>query len=554
MIRKLTGFALLLLMLGVGLVQAQEPGAEGVGDSYYPGLGNGGYDVQSYALDLTVTMASNTLDGLATITAIATEDLSSFNLDFLGFEISALTVNGAPAEFTRDGAELTITPAASLTADTEFVVTVAYGGVPGEGVDEEAAQFSQGWQYFEDKVMVAGEPSGASTWFPVNEHPSDKALYSYRVTVDEPYTVAANGLMQETIEVDDDTNTYVFESAHPMASYLTTVNIAEFDFETQEGPNGLPIRNYFESSINEQQLASFQKTPEMMEVFIEHYGPYPFEVYGVMVMDLPLGFALETQTLSVFGSSFTDEFVVAHELSHQWFGNSVTPAQWQDIWLNEGFANFSEILWLEHSEGEAAMNARIRSQYSGLIEFGEIPPLSKEEFIGFLQQNVADELSIETARRVIELTFPKFTPEEIEALLTAGDGETIPGQDFIAAVNTLEFEEVSLNELGRAFGFLPTPPGSPSPDNLFNQGVYQRGGLTLVALRAKVGDDLFFEILKTYQDRFKYSNATTADFVGVAEEISGQELSDFFDAWLYAGEMPDIPELKLFRVDFVPES
>lgn len=553
MTRKVSIFALLLILIGSGLIHAQDPGDEGVGDDYYPNLGNGGYDVQTYELDLTVDMAENFVEATATIQALATQDLSSFNLDFWGMEISEITVDGTAAEFTREGGELTITPAEPLTTDAEFTVTVAYSGVPGEGLEEAGAQYSEGWQYFRDKVMVAGEPSGASTWFPVNEHPSDKALYSYRITVDEPYSVAANGLLQETIEVDDDTNTYVFESAHPMASYLTTVNIADFELVTQEGPDGIPIRNYFEKGISEQNLAAFQKTPEMMALFIEKFGPYPFETYGVMVLDLPLGFALETQTLSVFGSSFTNEGVVAHELSHQWFGNSVTPAEWNDIWLNEGFANFSEILWTEHSDGEAAMNSHIRSQYGGLIQFGEIPPLSKPDFITFLQQNVADDLSLETARDVLHLVFPKLTEEEIDALLTAADEDSIAATDYIAAVETLEFETVDLGDLGRAYGFLPTPPGSPGPDSLFNQGVYERGGMTLVALRAKLGDEVFFNILRTYQDRFKYSNATTADFVAVAEEVSGEALAEFFDGWLYATEMPDIPELKLYRQDFLPQ-
>lgn len=556
--------SLLLVMLLAGIAQAQQPGDEGIGDPYYPTLGNGGYDVQHYTLEIAVDMEDNFIDGQATIEAAATQDLSQFNFDFLGMNISEITVNGAAAEFAREGAELIIIPAEALTADAMFTVTVAYSGVPGEGLPSGLAEFSQGWQHYVNKIFVAGEPSGASTWYPVNEHPSDKATYTFRVTVDEPYSVAANGLQTEMIEVDEDTNTYVFEPQYPMASYLVTVNIAQFDYETQDGPDGILIRNYFESSINEQALAAFKKTPEMMAVFIEKYGPYPFETYGVMVINLPLGFALETQTLSVFGASFAGEGVVAHELSHQWFGNSVTPLRWQDIWLNEGFANFSEILWIEHSQGEAAKNARIRSQYNGLIQGSALPPLTKADFLDFLNQLPVQTLSKADAKAMLLDVLPEIPADQIETLIDATPRDPILWSDILLTAQILDFSEVQLTAasvtrmftvlgLEEYLGFLPTPPGDPGPNALFNQGVYQRGGMTLIALRAKVGDDVFFEILRTYHDRFKYGNVTTEDFVGVAEEISGMELSDFFQDWLYGEEIPDIPELNLLRSDFVQQ-
>lgn len=552
-----------LLLLIAGMAQAQEPGEEGIGDPYYPNLGNGGYDALHYTLDVTFDMETNFIEGITTLEAAATEDLSSFNLDFLGMDISEITVNGAAAEFTRDDAELIITPAEPLAADSEFTVTVAYSGVPGEDLPAGLAEFSQGWQHYVNKVFVAGEPTGASTWYPVNEHPSDKATYTLRVTVDEPYSVAANGLQTDMIEVDEDTNTYVFEPEHPMASYLVTVNIARFDYETQEGPDGILIRNYFESSINQQSLVAFKKTPEMMEVFIEKYGPYPFETYGVMVINLPLGFALETQTLSVFGASFAGEGVVAHELSHQWFGNSVTPLRWQDIWLNEGFANFSEIVWIEHSEGVAAATAQIRSQYSGLVLVSALPPLSKADFLDFLNQLPAQTVSKADAKSILIDVLTDVPAEQIETLIDATPRDPILWSDVLMTAQILEYGDVQLSGasitnmftllgLEEYLGFLPTPPGNPGPDSLFNQGVYQRGGMTLVALRAKVGDDTFFDILRTYHDRFKYGNVTTEDFIGVAEELSGLELDEFFQTWLYEENIPDIPELDLFREDFLP--
>jgi len=219
---------------------------------------------------------------------------------------------------------------------------VSYSGMPGE-FNRRGDGYPVSWNSYDDGVMVAGEPAGSSGWYPVNEHPLDKATYSYRITVPAPYSVAANGQLINTISNPDDTSTFVWKSAWPMASYLATVNIAVFDVETEDGPNGVLIRNYFEENISQRTRSTFDRQAEMIEFFNEVFGPYPFSAYGAVVHNLDLGFALETQTLSLFGRR-TGEGVVAHELAHQWFGNSVSLKSWQDIWLNEGFASYAEIL------------------------------------------------------------------------------------------------------------------------------------------------------------------------------------------------------------------
>ncbi|NLX11053.1 MAG: M1 family metallopeptidase [Chloroflexi bacterium] len=486
--RKITAILLVVLLSTIpGFALAQEPegqpGASGLDDTYYPELGNGGYDVLHYTLDLTVDVKANEVVGEAVIEAEATQNLSTFNLDFLGFEISALTVNGAPAGFTRSGRELVITPAATLPEGEPFTVTVSYTGSP----DPEAAgaiPFLTGWNHFGDGIFVASEPSGAATWYPVNDHPLDKAAYLFRVTVPEPYTVAANGLLIETTENADGTTTYVWDANDPMASYLATVNIAEFEMETDEGPGGLPIRNFFPPKIAEEGSRDFSDAPEMLEFFSSIFAPYPFEAYGVVVVDQPLGFALETQTLVLYGSDAVTgrgdiEITAAHELVHQWFGNSVSLARWEDIWLNEGFATYGSWLWVEHTDGPEALDEQVRSTYA--LVSGQAPE------------------------------FEMYTDSQLDALLER---------------------------------FFP-PPGSPPADNLFNGGVYLRGGLTLHALRLQVGDEAFFEILRSYYEQYQNSNATIEDFIAVAETVSGQDLEAFFDGWLYDTQVPGIPEMEL---------
>lgn len=456
---------ILVILLGViGGVGAQDAG---MGDPYFPSLGNGGYDAQHYTLDLAVDMDENAIAGTVSIDAQATNDLSVFNLDFIGYTISAIEVNGEPVDFLRqEERELIITPAETIHAGEDFTVAVTYSGVPDGQVG-----YSAGWVRYANGVYVASEPAGAARWYPVNDHPRDKATYTFRITVDKPYVVAANGLLQETVD-NGATVTYVWESQYPMASYLATVNISEFVVETDEGPDGLPIRNYFPARLAERAPEVFERTPEMIEFFSEIFGAYPFEAYGVVMADTALFFALETQTLSLFGAEVVPnaitgmmprwrnsvETVVAHELAHQWFGNSISPANWEDIWLNEGFATYASSLWTEHTQGAEALKREMQASY----------------------------------------------------------------------------ELLALAEYA---------PGEPPANSLFNQGVYMQGAWTLHALRLEVGDETFFEIVRTYYDRFKYGNASTQDFIGVAEEVSGQDLTALFDAWLFAGGVPPVVEM-----------
>lgn len=475
---------LVIALLAVGVVQAQDaqleaqPGDDGIGDPYFPLLGNGGYNVQHYDIDLTVDVEDNEIAGTTTIYATATQDLSQFNLDFMGFDIGDVTVDDQEAAFRRSEHELTVIPEQPIENETAFVVAVTYAGVPGAGVESGGQPiFAEGWTNYGRGVFVASEPSGAASWYPVNDHPRDKASYRFEITVDAPYVVAANGTLIDTVEADDQI-TYIWENEDDLASYLATVNIADFVRQDEEGPNGLPIRNYFPSDLAERGEEVFADQPEMVEFFSEIFGPYPFEAYGVVVADTELGFALETQTLSLFGRDILAPFsfgvgaqeVVAHELSHQWFGDSVSLANWQDMWLNEGFATYAQALWIEHTEGEEIFEDYMTGLYSLISQ------------------------------------------------------SAFSSRDVVV-------------------------PGKPPANDLFNSIVYQRGAWTLHALRLEVGDDDFFDILLTYYDRFKYGNVTTGDFIGVAEEVSGQGLGDLFNAWLYEERVPDVPQMGLRAAD-----
>lgn len=468
MIRKLLAF-LLAIMVFSSTVNAQGPtgeaGSDGIGDEYYPTLGNGGYDVQHYTLDLDVNVQDNYIsNGIVTIDAIATQDLSTFNLDLLTLSVGQVTVNGQVAEFSHQERELTIIPSTVIPNATNFTVTVQYSGQPNTFIPE-AILMPIGWASFDGGIYVKGEPSGAATWYPVNDHPQDKATYTFIITVPKPYVVAATGSLESTVE-EGDFVTYTWQMSDLMASYLASLSISDFVIQTDNSSaSGIPIRNYFPPRLLEEATYDFGNTAAMLDFFSEIFGPYPFDVYGVMVVDEMLSFAMETQTLSLFGAGAvtgnrSSEQTVAHELAHQWFGNSVSPYQWQDIWLNEGFATYASYLWIEHQQGRAVFTAWMDEAY----------------------QNLA------------------LVPDEQKILI-----------------------------------------GAPPADNLFSPLVYVGGAWVLHALRLTVGDEVFFEILQTYAQQYQYDNAAIADFIAVAEAVSGQDLGAFFDAWLYSTELSPKP-------------
>ena len=552
---------LLFVVLALGsMVLAQDDdleGDDGIGDPYYPLMGNGGYDVLHYTIDLAVDMQQNIIAGSTTLDVVATQDLSQFNLDFSGLDISLITINGEEAEFARAGRELTIIPVTMLSDADLFEIVVSYSGEPGQ---------SGGWNYYGSGVMVAGEPISASGWYPVNEHPLDKSTYTFMITVDDQFDVGANGILEDTVENEDGTLTYVFEARDPMASYLTTLAIGDFDIITDETESGVPIRHYFASGLPQSTIDDFARTAEMIDFFETVFGPYPFETYGVVVHDVPLGFALETQTLSVFGNSFTGEGVAAHELAHQWFGDSVSVASWQHIWLNEGFATYAEALWLEFTLGETEFQDIMANRYQNWVN----PSFSatRQEIVDFFN-NIpmrGVELTADEADEALTFLFGQnLEREQIVRMLDSIRADGVTGAEIIEAVDETSFLQVDLtldglynfliilglDDIAENFEQSFVPAGDPTPNALFDGAVYQRGGLTLHALRRVIGDDDFFTLLRTYTETYHDSNVQTADFITLAEEISGQNLGDFFDAWLFEERIPDIPEDDLFLDDFL---
>ncbi|NUR92064.1 MAG: M1 family metallopeptidase [Nonomuraea sp.] len=365
--RALTALA---LTLAAGLVAAAPanaatqftPGAPGAGDPYFPDMGNGGYDVAHYDIALTYDPSTKAITATTKVLATATQNLSRFNLDFLGpLQVSSVKVNGQAATFQRTGAqELEITPARGLRNHVPFSAEVSYTGVP-QTIDDPALGVS-GWVPTSDGGLMLNQPIGAATVYPVNDSPQDKATYSFTITAPEGLTALANGEPVGQPSTKDGWTTARWAMRQPMASELSVIAIGKFTVTDGTTPGGVRNITAIDTGLDTAagQDADFQnRTAAVTDWEAGIYGRYPFGSTGGIVDDAHVAYSLETQGRPVYdrygrpGQNPSDG-LLAHELGHQWFGDNVTPKRWADIWLNEGFATYSEWLYSEHKGGQSA--------------------------------------------------------------------------------------------------------------------------------------------------------------------------------------------------------
>ena len=427
-------------------------GAPGYGDDYFPFAGNGGYDVQRYDLDLRYDYRTEQLVGSARILAKATQDLSRFNLDLRGFDISSLEVRGQDAQFTRSGEhELQITPPQPLVRNSAFTVVVDYSGEPETVIDPDGS--SEGWVKTADGAFVVNEPQGSPGWFPANDDPNDKASFDYSITVPEGKTALANGVLLGS-STRDGWTTWRWQQRRVISPYLTTATNGDFDLTVDSLADGTPIYNAIAPGLNGANLA---RQKEIHELFSELYGRYPFDATGAVIDNGGVGYALETATKANYDGS-PGQSTVVHEIAHEWFGNAVTLSRWRDIWLNEGFARWSEWRFTEATGGASAA-ATFRANYASRTD---------------------------------------------------------------------------------AYWLRP-PANVGGPAFMFSDPPYRRGAMTLQALRERIGEADFSAFLKAWYSENRYDNASTQDLIATAERISGEQLDQFFQDWLFDADKPPAP-------------
>ncbi|MFF5289239.1 M1 family metallopeptidase [Paractinoplanes globisporus] len=445
---------------GVGPLGAT-PGADYSNDTYLPAHGNGGYRVLHYDLDLDYRITTNRLAGKAVVTARAVQSLSRFSLDLGRFRVQSVRVDGQPAKFTHRAGKLQIKPERPVAYGSAFKIEIRYAGTP---VPISGRWGDIGWDELTDGVLVASQPNGAPSWFPCNDRPDDKATYLVTLTAASPYTVLVTGDLVSRRRGAGNT-TWVYERTEPTAAYLMSVQIGRY--ETVDLAPGTGARRVRQRAAIPPRLRAvfrhdFARHGEIMAALEGLFGPYPFREYVVVVADDDLDDPIEAQGMAIFGRNHLDglrthERLVAHELAHQWFGNSLTVADWRHIWLNEGFATYAEWLWSAASGGPSA-----------------------------------DVLATQWHARLAARP-----------------------ADIVVA--------------------------NPGVHRMFDPLVYKRGALTLHALRTRVGDDVFFALLRSWVAEHQYQTVTTDQFREHAQRFTARPLDDLFAAWLDRRPLPPLP-------------
>ncbi|MEZ4399737.1 MAG: M1 family metallopeptidase [Kofleriaceae bacterium] len=447
--------------------EAPSPGSPGLGDELYATLGNGGYDVLHYDLALRYASAApeQPIDGRVTIRARATQALSAFDLDFGGDAVGQVEVDGRPAAWRRDGDELVITPARPLRRGQVFEVEIEqFAATP--TVPDPADFLGAPLFVHPDGSAWAAQPAGAHAIFPCNDHPRDKASFDFRIDVPAGTTAVANGEFRGS-STSHGRTVWRYRQRQPMATELAQVAVGDLTVIERGRHGGVDVRDVVPTRLAAELGPKLASVTAHLAWLQARLGDYPFDSYGSLAVDTSLGFALETQTLSLFEVGFFDapaaqyEPIMVHELAHQWFGDSVAPTRWRDVWQNEGHATWYELEY-------------------------------------------------------------QFAPD---------------APAFVGLMQNIYF----YGDLLRAFYGPVGSPLSGGPIELFNPNVYYGGALTLFALRQEVGDTTFRAIERAWVGRNRGTSASTADFVALASQLAGRDLTTFMDGWLYGDTTPPMP-------------
>jgi len=642
------------------------PGAPGVGDPYYPLDGNGGYDVRHYTLDLGYDPPTDTLTGVATITARATQDLSQFDLDLDGLTVRDITVDGRQATWSRDGQELVVVPARGLRKYHGFTVEVRYDGVP-ETIEDLFG--ISGFLHTDDGQIIAGQPHGAATWYPANDHPSDKASFTFHVTVPNGLDVIANGVFLGARQQGPVTR-WTWDAREPMATYLATVNTGDFDVSRYRADGikywdavDTDLATPFASPATGSQFAisqaansSYKRLSRTIDV-PDGGATVSFQIARDTEGDWDHAF-VEAHTVGAddwttlpdvnghtgqdTGASCPNGWLALHPfLSHyqtptdagcdpsgttgEWWAASgtsdgyeswsvdLTPYAGSQVELSISYASDESV-----QQSGVAIDDVVVSTGEGTTSFEddgdtldgwtvagapEGSPGNDNDWV------VGDAEAVETLADIIQRSLDR-QPEIIDFLsdifgrypfraagaIVPDDqrlgfaletqtrpiysryffGDQVSGDSVIVhelahqwigdSVAVAQWKHIWLNEGFASYAewlwaereglitaqeifeggasipaddpFWTVVIGDPGPENLFSGPVYDRGAMTLHALRLQVGDRAFFRTLKWWAALKKGRNVTTEQFIALAERVSGQDLDAFFTTWLFTGSKP----------------
>lgn len=641
------------------------PGAPGLGDPYFPLDGNGGYDVGRYVLDLSYDPLTDILGGTATITAEATQDLSAFNLDLDNFTVREITVNDRSAQFTHDAGELTVTPQRGIRKGSHFTAQVRYDGIP-KTISDQYGQ--SGFFHTDDGSLIIGEPHVAATWFPVNDHPLDKAAYTFRITVPEGLEAVANGRLLGS-RVQDGRTSWIWEAREPMASYLATASVGQWDFNQYQAGR-VKYLDALDPDLFEPVAEPRTGTNFAWSQAANSSYERLTQTISVPAGGAQLSFWLSRDTETNWDFTFVEARTAGadnwttlpdanghtsretgfscpgwHDLhpflthyqtddgaggctatgsSGAWWAASGTSDGWEqwsadltDFAGSEVEISISYVSDDIHPQPGVFVDDVVVSTGEGSTSFEEDgdtmdgwttlgpPPGSPDNESDWIvtaesPPGVGENIQASFARQpeIIEFLEGYFgrypfrdaggTVDDLPGLGFALENQTRPiygkeifydrveGDSFVVhelahqwsgnSVSLAAWQHIWLNEgfatyahwlwseregldtvqeRFDAVGSIPTDApfwsiriGDPGPEALFDSAVYERGAMTLHALRKAVGDEDFFRILRDWAQLNAGGNVSTDEFITLAEKVSGEDLNALFDEWLFTPEKP----------------
>jgi aminopeptidase N len=367
-----------LALLPAGADTGATVGAASAGDRLFPQLGNGGYDARSYDLSFDYRPERTAMAARVTMTAVATQDLAGFSLDSAGQRVRTVTVNGQPAGFHMAGEKLSITPHGVLPDRHSFVTRIDYVADRDTNPTSPALHLPPGtewpvktWINTPDGFAVMGQPDRAHVVFPSNDHPSDKALFTFHVTTPADRTAVANGTLVDRRAANGRT-TFVYRTDRPIPTNVVQVAVGRFTRTDALGPYGLPLHSYAPTAQAAKLAPAIQRTGGQVAWAERTLGlRLPYSSYGVLAVDGTYdGVALETPTISTFPAvalaqpDKAESPTQVHELIHQYFGDTVSPHTWDDMWISEGHATYYQLRYAA-DRGFTSMDQAMKETYAG---------------------------------------------------------------------------------------------------------------------------------------------------------------------------------------------
>jgi hypothetical protein len=677
--------ALLIVFVGSALVLGAStaggargpflPGSAGLGDPYFPLDGNGGYDVQHYLLDLTYNPDTDVLTGAATIRAVATQNLSRFNLDFVGLTVDSIAIAGRPAGWSRDEGELIVSPSAGIPKGNIFTTLVRYHGIPEPVVD---ILGTSGFITTNDGALIAGEPHVAATWFPVNDHPLDKASYRFRVRVPAGLEAVANGVL-ESKRTRGGWTTWNWNAREPMASYLATANIGQFQLKSYRA-GGVRLWDAIDPALLSSPAPLSGEQYALSQKGDPSYKRLSHEI-SVPAGGATLSFGINRDTEQNWDFVFVEAHTVGqddwttlpdangntsqdtgfscpfwHELhpflahyqtdngdgscspsgsSGDWWAVSGSSDGWEDWSVDlADFAGSDVEVSISYASDDFIQGAGafvddvVVSTGPGTTSFEDDgdefdgwtvpgapegsapnpndwivgtqadapPPIGTDvqgsfarhgEILDFLSSQFGP-YPFSAAGGIVDKADLGFALETQTRPIYSQLFWTVPGLGDSVVVHELShqwygdslavaaWQHIWLNEGFATYAewlwaehegfatvqesfdslyneipeddpFWSVVVGDPGTDLLFDFAIYGRGAMTLQQLRLAVGDADFFTILRRWAAEHAGGNVTTEQFIALAEEVSGENLDDLFETWLFTPGKPTLPDAFTLR-------